>query len=330
MSLSQIESRRIQAIRGLAIMGVLMSHAVSFCAEEIYVMPWTHSAVGVFLFLSGLLTSGPIEDIRAFYKKRILRVLYPYLIWSVIYTVLYGNYRAFLWNLLTGQCCSVYYYILVYMELTLLAPFLMKISRSNLYFLPYFVTPISLIIYAYLVQCGRDLGYPYDLDLFLLWLNFFYFGLRLSGRESTYRLSGSSRSRTCMLLAAFGFAISLEYVEAFHWNQMGFWNVSCSTSKITSMCTCLALCGLAYLWIHKSTMPGTFGNASLNVLSYFGDLSFGIYLTHLLFNYLWGKTNLWEVSPFYVRFLLSFGASAVFVYLLRKLLPKKLSRICGV
>ena len=62
---------KIQIIRGLAIIAVIMIHTSQDITSQLYVRPYINFAVATFLFLSGYLTDISKITIKDFYKKRI-------------------------------------------------------------------------------------------------------------------------------------------------------------------------------------------------------------------------------------------------------------------
>ena len=76
-------SYKIQILRGLAIMGVVLIHNTPEGIAQVIYRPFINYSVGLFLFLSGLLTSYQTLD----YKKRLKKVLISYVIWTMIYVV---------------------------------------------------------------------------------------------------------------------------------------------------------------------------------------------------------------------------------------------------
>lgn len=146
MKPSETQSMQIQILRGLAIIAVVLTHTLPTPGfSHVLFRPFINFAVGLFLFLSGCLT--PLErfyptkadsnhgksmasNIFAFYRKRLGRVIPPYLLWSLVYTVYHGRYADFLPRLLTGRCCGIYYFIIVYVQLTLLTPLLCFVIKK--------------------------------------------------------------------------------------------------------------------------------------------------------------------------------------------------------
>lgn len=89
------------AIRALAIIGVLMVHTTSPLVRSAASVKssWLaigcganaigHAAVPLFIMISGLLLLDPsrVESVSAFLRKRLLRILIPFILWAIIYLV---------------------------------------------------------------------------------------------------------------------------------------------------------------------------------------------------------------------------------------------------
>ncbi len=98
----------IDSLRSLAIIGVIVIHITSPLVNMAYNsnMPywWIGNivnsafrfAVPLFLMISGATLLGKEYDLREFYKKRMLRVLVPFLFWIVVYWI-------FRWLMLTPK-----------------------------------------------------------------------------------------------------------------------------------------------------------------------------------------------------------------------------------
>lgn len=84
-----IESDRqnsIQVLRAIAILAVIMIHTCPSGNAQVIFRPFVNFGVALFLFLSGYLTKMDDRDWIAFYKKRILRVSIPYIVWTILYS----------------------------------------------------------------------------------------------------------------------------------------------------------------------------------------------------------------------------------------------------
>ena len=118
---------KVQVFRALAIIAVVMIHTTPEGACQIYIKPFINFAVATCLFLSGYLTSAKSDNWMMFYRKRIIRVIIPYLIWTIIYSISDFRYNGFVGlakNLLSANATTTLYYIFVYIQFVLLTPLL--------------------------------------------------------------------------------------------------------------------------------------------------------------------------------------------------------------
>ena len=97
----------------------------------------------------------------SFFKKRIIRVIVPYIIWTIIYTMpslISGEGILLLFkNLLTARAAGTLYYIFVYIQFVFLTPFLGLLANSKYRFIGWLVTPISIMIFKYYgILCSKD------------------------------------------------------------------------------------------------------------------------------------------------------------------------------
>ena len=108
MTLTPRQSYTIQVIRGICIIAVVVTHSGPIGFPLVFYRPIINCAVGVFLFLSGLLSSAE----RWHPIKRISKVIFPYIVWTLIYaTIKYFNEPAkipldFLSKLIKGNATS--------------------------------------------------------------------------------------------------------------------------------------------------------------------------------------------------------------------------------
>ena len=105
----------VQVFRALAIIAVVMIHTTPLGYWQVFCRPFINFSVATFLFLSGYLTDVDNDNWKTFYKKRIIRVIIPYIIWTVLYSLKYFNIGNLLVNLLTAQAAAPIYYVFVYL-----------------------------------------------------------------------------------------------------------------------------------------------------------------------------------------------------------------------
>ncbi len=75
-------NERVQLMRALAIICVVMIHTSPGGIDQVFIRPFINLCVALFIFLSGYLTQFGHEKIGEIYRKRVSRVLIPYLIWT--------------------------------------------------------------------------------------------------------------------------------------------------------------------------------------------------------------------------------------------------------
>ena len=86
-SLIKTKSDLIQIFRAFAIIAVVMIHTTPMGKYQVFCRPFINFSVATFLFISGYLTKIDTNNWSTFYRKRITRVLFPYIFWTIIYTL---------------------------------------------------------------------------------------------------------------------------------------------------------------------------------------------------------------------------------------------------
>lgn len=261
--------RYLQAIRGLAIACVVCIHCLPQCAASVVLRPFLNWAVAGFLFLSVLLTSES-KILRGGVAKRLHKVLIPYLVWSGIYLVVTQRLTAggIVKGVLFGTSSAQMYYLLVYAQLVMLTPLLYRVLRSYR-LLVYCVTPVFLLVREVAAIVGVAL--PQVQVLFPAWLLFYVLGL-------DWGKVGRVATRRCSLLPGLLVAcLFLQLVSGFAWLARGDYNMATTQLKLSSMATSAVLVVLIGLTGHR--LRQLFARSYLVKL---GDLSFGIYLCHIL------------------------------------------------
>ena len=148
MKLTKEECYKVQIIRGLAILAVVFIHNTPGGKWSVVCRPFLNFSVGMFLFLSGILSSAQ----RWNPKKRIVKVIIPYILWTLIYVALYNLRtpktipRTFFVALIKGDAAAMMYYVFVYCEFTLLIPTIDKLARSKYKYVGFIITPAEIIL----------------------------------------------------------------------------------------------------------------------------------------------------------------------------------------
>ncbi len=301
-----------QVLRGIAIVAVVFIHTCpKDPAWQIGFRPLVNFGVPMFLFLSGWLTRQKPQPWGTICRKRIPRVLVPYLIWTVIYTLVAGQPRALAYNLLFANAVYTLYYIPVYIQLVLLTPLVKRLAESRLHWVGWLVTPLSFILFTY--QSGRFgdiLNQAYYLS-FLGWFSYYYMGF-ICGQKQAISVNCHRFARYLLplfLLAQVG--------EGYLWWKAGL--ADCGTPmKLTALLTNLFLMAALVPWLHAGNHAYSIAFRTL------GDYSFGIYLIHpLAIQFLPG-------IPFCINTVFVLGISYITVRTLHHIIKDKAARWVGL
>ena len=267
-------SNMIQIFRAIAIIAVVMIHTTPHGHYQVICRPFINFSVATFLFLSGYLTKVENDNWPKFYKKRIIRVFIPYVIWTLLYTLAFHDIKLLPTNLLTTKAAVHLYYIFVYIQFVLLTPLIGKLAKSRYRNLGWLISPISVIIFKYYwLLTGQELNNNVDLiwsDSCLGWFTFYYLGLILGNKIIVKNYS--LKVLSFMYLAS----IALQMLEGYGLLLLGDKNCG-SQLKISSLLTS----ALFLLIIYAILKDGRFDikNKTLRLI---GDYSFGIFLLHYM------------------------------------------------
>ena len=276
-----------QVVRAICIIAVIAIHCPSALNRDnadyqfhLYMMmrSLVNFPVAVFLFLSGYFINQEkcLNDPKTYILKRGERLLIPYLFWSMVYIAVSAvsgdkiGLLTVIGHLLTGKAAAPLYYVVVLVQLTILAPLLISSTNMKRYWL-WLLTPAALLItYAFAFRTG---AVPWYCDtLFPLWFGFFYLGIRLRAGDlhidSFLRKLGSI---PCVLIA-----FVFNYAESELLLSCGITSeLSVSQNRIGGFIYALTIIGLLY---RLSENKKSYSKA----LVWLGDNSYAIYLTHYL------------------------------------------------
>jgi len=274
MKLTSAQSDKVQILRGLAIIAVVFIHNTPDGLAQVFCRPFLNFSVGLFLFLSGMLSNAANWNP----KKRIIKVFIPYVLWTLIYSVMHNISTpvnipmAFVKNVLTGKSAAVMYYIFVYCEFTLLVPLIDKLARSKFKYLGFFITPIELVIVRYIplfagVEMNKYISILISISC-LGWFTYFYLGY-LAGNKLISLNPGSAKIPILWAISIF-----LQIAEGYFCYTLGFEQCG-SQLKMTAILSGALFALMAYGYIIRGTMKKAKG------LKLLGDNSFGIYFSHI-------------------------------------------------
>lgn len=175
--LSQNACRRmdVQFFRGIAIFAVILIHCGPLGYTGVWIRPFINFAVALFVFISGYMTDLGNWSVKKGIK-RIVRVIVPYIIWSFFYMLFFGqcDVKTIVYNLFTGNAMYQLYFIVAYIQLTLLIPVLKKyLDTYWLGICAFLIAVIWMVVYKYQIH----FIIPYHFVRFPCWLFYFWLGL---------------------------------------------------------------------------------------------------------------------------------------------------------
>ena len=185
--MDKFRSQRYDFIRVIAIIFVIFIHSMEILCDsasngdellkiEVSILSIVDSGVPLFVMLSGALLLGKSESVVYFYKKRLSRILIPFLFWSAVvclgvcieenpFTWQYYPVR-FIKGVLTNSIHGVFWYVYMILGLYILTPVLRPISQhvdKRLIYIPasftLFVSVASNLIPSFM-EC-RNWGFVY-------------------------------------------------------------------------------------------------------------------------------------------------------------------------
>lgn len=324
MKTNKNESYKIQILRAISIIAVVIIHALpGECLGIIFIRPFVNFGVGLFLFLSGMLSSVKTWNPL----KRIRRVVIPYIIWSAIYVFIMCHNDlnlfpvTFVKKAIIGQASAPFYYIFVYCEFALLIPLIDKIAKSK-YKKIAFLIPILEIIFTRMlpIMLGIIGVHRYVLSvqaiLCVAWFGYFYLGYLLGNNLINIKISNDK----LLILLAVGFV--WQFAEGF-WLYKKKYGDYAGQLKLSAVFVGLIICVFAYRFIVSDL------NINNKLLKAIGDSSFGIYLSHMVvLNVLYDQPSS-IVTRFPGNAVISLFASFLFVWAGRHICGDKISRWLG-
>ena len=242
-------SSKVQMLRALAIIAVVFIHTCPSGLPQVIVRPFVNFGVGLFLFLSGWLTRE--NDFgKSFFKRRIFRVLVPYVIWTVVYSLQRGAPDKILFNLLTTKACAAFYYVAVYVQFVLLTPLLCRLADSRFRHAGWVVAPMSVVAFMYLPQfgafvTGEYMSIAWNISC-LGWFTYYYLGIICA--------RGYVRVKDCklrILVAVYVLTLLVQMAEGYVWLQAGYANIG-SQLKLSSLASGAVAMLLASCYLHSA------------------------------------------------------------------------------
>ena len=326
-----------QMVRGICILAVILIHcpnAIDYPYQSPEFISWIsirqliNFPVAVFIFLAGFFTKPEkVNKIRNYYHTRGgCKLLIPYLIWSVIYSIITIsdsvisnseiNWQRILVDCIFGKASGHLYYIVVLLQLVLLTPLIIQwIENIKIRIILFSITPLWVIfLYVYNI-INQSLPSYYHM-LFPAWIGFYVLGL-------TIRRFGFDKQHISVYLVVS--ALLIELFDAYLILKLGGTpNFACSQIRLgaflySSFVIIFVLTHNLNLKYHFPYIQSFLVNA--------GNNSYGIFFVHMVFIRI-GKMLCTEfrikvwIIQFVIVFIITLSFSLLFINVVRKLCIK--------
>lgn len=314
-------------LRGLAIIMVVGIHTftpphLSDCNTSIY--DWIDATVRqaiqfpvpLFLAISGyFLAKKKLEtkdECKRFWKKQIPRVYIPCLIWSIPHLLLSlraGESNPFVTLAFYFLCgLSVYYFILLIMQCYLLLPFILKTNIRRILKLTMITYVIHMLAYFY-AKYGLNIDIPlvvYGAPFTLLGV-YFVLGVSLSRRDRNYSLT------LPVLGMIAGMILQLIEMYFINTNLEGGFGIKVSSLLYCYSCLMFLFSAKVEKWVSSHT------NIITKWLNKIGNVSFGVYLTHIYFIMFLSK--FFTIDNYFAKWAVVSLLSIAFVMVGKRIMP---------
>lgn len=335
------------AFKGLAIIAVVFAHATAFgwvffdkpgeyfnAYYGVITRGFEYFALPTFVVVSGFwfgtLTFSSWADYTSFLRKRVLRILLPYLFWSILlasWQSLRGGFSVpdFAAKVLLGQADGPYYFILLMLQFYVLTPVFLRMSRTTAGLIAIIAAHVAILLGWYYVRFAfnPDLHYSVMKLPFITWLSLFPLGMWMRNHtQSVDKLTLPFLIACALVLYAVVMAESELYL------RKGWLELAISDIRLTAMFYGVIVV-LIFFQFRNKEWP--------SFLVTLGDYSFGIFFIHgtLLrgFAKIFSKVpGLFEMQPVFQSLvaLATLFACYIVIYTSRRLLGvDKSSRIFG-
>lgn len=268
------------SLKGIAIVGVVFIHVLNYKQNidfQIVFRQFINFSVPLFLAISGFFMVdtkiNTFPEYLVFLKKRIPRVYYPYLVWSVVFIVLSYllngsiSIKEQLIKLLTFQTNSIFYFVALIIQYYILFPVLKKYLGKKLVvfsLISSMVCTILLFLYQYISQ--KELPLIIYAGNFITWILFFVLGMYLkNNRIPIKRIYIFILTLLAFLASCFETYLRIDFGE----------NIPNAVTAVKLSSFLYSACVIVLVLNFK-----LFNKPFLSDL---GKVSYAVYLNHLLF-----------------------------------------------
>ena len=272
--MTEQKSNKIQVLRGIAIIAVVLIHTSPVGLPSIFIRPFLNFCVGLFLFLSGYLSIAKKWNP----KKRIVKIIIPYIIWTIIYVIM-QNYRnisiipkRIIHCLIAADASHMTYYVFVYCQLTLLIPLIDKLAKSKFKYIGFIISPIEVIIMRLLplifgITFNSFFARMINLSC-VVWFIYFYMGYLIG--NNLLKIKKTTKFYVAILIISF----AIQICEGYIYYKLGSKDAG-TQQKLSAIFTGIISMILVVKFLESEK------EYNMKWLKVLGDNSFGIFFSHM-------------------------------------------------
>jgi surface polysaccharide O-acyltransferase-like enzyme len=245
-------------------------------------------AVPLFLALAGFFAGGRAAVPRAeFYRKRLLRILPPYVFWTAIAVLLNKpadilSLRAILGDLLLGRGIEIGYFVVVLLQYVLITPLILMIGRDRHHILAMVAITVVSLSLTYAVRMNGSPAqlaqFPFYALPFFIWYPFYHLGIVAARKDLTH--SGVISRHSTLILLIFLMFVACAVLEGLFLAHRGSSSLATSQIKASSF---MASISLFLFSISRFNLAQAAVGRWRRFAEWLGGQSYPIYLMHLIF-----------------------------------------------
>lgn len=291
----RVRDTSFEAFRGIAILLVVFAHCgvIGWDFRDATAGHWNYyyslfvrqavmCTLPIFLFVSGYWLANSrcasFKDYRVFIRKRLMRILIPYLFWSLFFYAMSSlrgqphSVSDLAFKLITGQVEAPYFFILMLIQLYLITPFLIRLLDTEVSFAIIALVHALFVAFLYALRfwVDDDISFTYIKMPFLSWLSLFSLGIVLRRRpDALERMKASWFAFAAVLF------LGLSLIEGGLLIGSGSFEFGISDIKYTTLLYGAATVLFLFKVRERVHWP--------RVLVFMGKYAFGIYFIHGFF-----------------------------------------------
>lgn len=280
----------IDILKILSIFFIALLHSTAYGVCDIHGTHWhwmvllnstTRAAVPLFVICSGAMLLGKSEPIADFYKKRLYKIVVPFLAWAVIYELhlwrcgLPRDLFSIIKNIIFGNVMYHLWFVYMILALYFITPFLRYMEFSKRKALPLLAIWLGI---ALIDLIGNLTGTPFMLSKYFLsaYIFFFLFGSWLHERIEKI----SVRWRLALWAAVIFILCCIVPLGTFHVSKEGLNELFFGNGNFFVIVAALSIFTL--FRTYEESFKKYLGRFTAQI-RFLSSLTYGIYLVHILF-----------------------------------------------